>query len=210
MGTTAFDHTTTSSDAGPTDPESIFVPIGRTRAMTHALLRLAPALVLATLSGSMLARLSFARSGASWPIVDVAVALVLAPFALCAVVMGVSGLRWLALACWPRPTGIHADAAELTLALGPFGTRRYAANQLEIRYLFERGGDDEADTFEALLPREEQIRSFLPTVRHAAAREPLNRVVMRFVGGSECALALTLRPMLARWRGENDTAEPDA
>lgn len=210
MGTTPYDQTAAASDVGSSNPESIFVPIRRTRAVTRALVRLAPALVVVTFSGSILANLRFARSGGSSLIVDVAVALVLAPIVLCAVAVGVAGLRWLALACWPRPVGIYADATALTLALGPFGRRRYETDRLEIRYLFERGEDDEADTFEALLPQEQQIRSFLPTMRHPAAPEPLDRVVMRFVGGSEATLAQTLRPMLARWRGEDDTAEPDA
>ena len=209
MGTTAFDHTTPLPDAGGPNSESIFVPIGRTKATTRALLRLALALVIATFSGSILVNLDFARSGASWSIVDVSVALVLLPFALCAVALGVSGLRWLTLACWPRPTGVYADTTRLTLALGPFGTRKYEADRLEVRYMFEHSGDEEAETFEALLPKEEQIRRFLPTMLHSAAEEPLNRVVLRFVGGSEASVAQALRPMLARWRGEDDTAEPD-
>jgi len=210
MGTTASDHTTVSPGTDQTVPESIFVPIRRASSMARALLRLAPAVAMAAALWFVLMNLSFARGGSSSTIVDVAVAVALVPFLLCTVALGVTGLRWLALACWPRPTGIRADATELTLALGPFGTRRYESDQLEIRYLFEQDEHEEPDTFEALLPPETQIRSLLPTMRHPTAKEPLDRVVMRFVGGSESTVAQTLRPMLARWRNEDDTAEPDA
>lgn len=211
MGTTVSDHPTASSvtGTGPTPTESIFVPIGRTRAITRALLRLAPALVVATISWSVLANVRLSGSGGSTPIIDVALALLVVPFGLGAIALGLSGLRWLALALWPRRAGVHADPVAVTLALGPFGTRRYQTDRLEVRYLFECSDDDEVDTFEALLPEEEQIRRFLPIMRHPDAREPLNRVVLRFAAGPESAVARTLRPMIALWRSEGAAAESD-
>ena len=178
--------------------------------MTRALLRLAPALVVATISWSVLANLRLWGGGGSPPIVDVALAVLVVPFVLGAIALGLSGLRWLALALWPGPPGIHADTLALTLALGPFGTRRYETDRLDVRYPFECSDDDEADTFEALLPEEEQIRDYLPIMRHPGAREPLNRVVLRFVAGPERAVARTLRPIFTLWRGEGAAAESDA
>jgi len=209
MGTIASDKTTAQADTGATPATPIFVRVQRMTALSRALLSLAPAVVIASIAWPVLTDV-WKDGGASSLIVDIAVSLALAPFVLGAVALCVSGFRWLLLACWPRPAGIYADATALTLALGPFGTRRYDVDRLEVRYLFECSDDEEADSYEALLPEEEQIRRYLPVMQHPEIREPLNRVVMRFLGGSESAAAARLRPMIARWRGENDAARPDA
>jgi len=171
------------------------------------MLRLAAAVVIVTLAWTVLSQLHFKGGAPASLIVTIALALVIVPFGLVGVITAISGLRWLAAACWPTSLGIEADATTLTLALGPFGTRRYDTARLDVRYPFELDDDEEGDTFEALLPEERQIREFLPNMRHPDTRDAIDRVMLRFVDGTERNVAGALRPVLAIWRGEAPATE---
>jgi hypothetical protein len=190
--------------------EVIFVPVARARALTHALVWLVPAFVIFTFSWTFVAGPDTILNVRDPGIVDVALLLVLVPFNLLALGLGVWGLRWLLLSLWPGTVGVQARAEELVLAFGPFGSRRYPAAELDVRYLFELDDDEAEEGFEAFLPEDEQIRMFLPRIGHPSVREPLNRVMLRYVAGPESSVAQRLRPVVARWRGEDEHAEPDA
>jgi len=209
MGTTTTDPSSTSSANGvaPCRATTVVVPFGRAKAATRSLLRLAAATVILTLAWTVLSPMKFTGGEPASLIVTIALALVIVPFGLVGVIMAISGLRWLAAACWPKPLGIEADATTLTLALGPFGTRRYDTARLDIRYPFELDDDEQGNTFEGLLPEERQIREFLPNMRHPDTRDSIDRVMLRFVDGTERDVAGALRPVLAIWRGETPARE---
>jgi len=144
--------------------------------------------------------LHFVPSGVSNRLVDYSVALISLPIPLTALWSAFKGARWLLLSVWPAPVGVFADERTLTLRLGPFGTRSYDASRMDIRYPFELSQDDEGGGFEAFLPEEEQQMRLLPRILHPGAREPLNRVILRFVQPSEEEAVRSLRPLLDHWR----------
>jgi len=210
MGTTRAHPTSRSgaSSSAATDAPAAFVPFGRAKATSRALLRLVAAAVILTTAWSVLSQMSFSGGDRTSVIVRVAVVLVVVPFALVGVAITASGLRWLAAACWPGALGVRADTETLTMALGPFGTRRYDVGRLDVRYLFECTDDEETDTFEAMRPEAQQIRDLLPIIRHPDAGERIDRVILRFADGPEPAVVSALRPVVAIWRGE--APDPEA
>jgi len=104
------------------------------------------------------------------------------------------------LAVWPASVAVVAEVDFLTLRLGPFGTRTYDTPRLDVRYPFELSQDADGGGFEAFLHEDEQRDKLLPRILHPAAREPLHRVILRFVKESELDTARTLRPIIDRWR----------
>ncbi len=185
------------------------LPVDRSRALGRALLWSAPAVLLGAVTVMIYGRLHFSPTGVSNRLVDFSIAVVALPAPVSAILCGVHALRWALLGVWPRPVGVSAQADVLRLHLGPFGTRRYNTDELDVRYPFELSGDTEDGGYEALLPEEEQIATFLPRIHHPDAAEPLKRVIMRFCRGNESDVAALLRPMLDRWRSARDeAAEP--
>jgi hypothetical protein len=143
--------------------------------------------------------LNFGSSVIGERLVAVSIAGAGVPIAVGAMVTAVLAIRWALLAVWPRRLGIDATAEQLAMRLGPFGTRVHRAAELDVRYLFEMD-EDEDDRFERLLPEEEQMRRLLPQIRHADARESLDRVILRFAALSEDEAARLLGPAIAAWR----------
>lgn len=185
------------------------LPVDRSRALGRALLWSAPAVLLGAVTVMIYGRLHFTPTGVSNRLVDFSIAVVALPAPVSAILCGLHALRWALLGVWPWPVGVSAQADVLRLHLGPFGTRRYNADELDVRYPFELSGDTEDGGYEALLPEEEQIARFLPRIHHPDAAEPLNRVILRFCRGNEADVAALLRPMLDRWRSARDeAAEP--
>lgn len=97
------------------------------------------------------------------------------------------GLKWLLLACWPRPIGIEIGTEALVLRLGPFGVHRYRWE--EIQSSPEAVGDDET-AFEA----DDEPR--LPALHHPQADGDLADVLVRFSGAPVGALREMLAPRL--------------
>ena len=185
-----------SHDAG----EVVVLPIARSGAAGRALVWSVPAGLLGVTSFLIYTSLHFVPSGVSNRLVDYSVALISLPISLTALWSVLKGARRLLLSLWPAPVGVFADERTLTLRLGPFGTRSYDAARMDIRYPFELSQDDEGGGFEAFLPEEEQRMKLLPRILHSSAREPLNRVILRFVRPSEKAAVRSLRPLLDHWR----------
>ena len=180
--------------------EVVVLPVARGRAASRAVLCCVPAILLGITAILIYARLNFVPTGVSNRLVDYSIAAVSLPIPLIAVWTFLKSLRWLLLAQWPARVAVVADYDSLTLRLGPFGTRTYDAARLDVRYPFELSQDAEGGGFEAFLPEEEQQSKFLPRMLHPDAREPLNRVILRFVKDSEVAAAKVLRPVIGRWR----------
>ena len=158
------------------------------------------AILIATLYLTLRA-IDFTPSAVSSRWVSYSIVLALIPVALAAAAATWTALRWLLLALWPGQLGIFADPDALTLRLGPFGTRRYPADQLDIRYPYELIDDDDADGgFEAYLPEEQQRAQFLPRITHTAMATPLNRELLRFTALPEPAAVRIVRPVLDVWR----------
>jgi len=194
----------------PKDVKAVFVPAARIRALTHSLVWLVPAFVIFTFSWTIIFGQGTLRLWQALDTVSVAMMLVVVPFNLLALGLAIWGLRWLLLALWPGRAGVDARRDELVLAFGPFGTHRYPVADLDVRYLFELDEEGEEEGFEAFLPEEEQIQSYLPRIKYPKSSEPLNREILKFVAGPEPRVARALRPMVAQWRGENagKDAEP--
>jgi len=174
--------------------------IARLRAASRALVWSVPAGLLGVTSFLIYTSLHFVPSGVSNRLVDYSVALISLPIPLTALWSVFKGGCWLLLSLWPAPVGVFADERTLTLRLGPFGTMGYDAARLDLRYPFELSQDDEGGGFEAFLPEEEQQMRLLPRILHPSAREPLNRVILRFVQRSEEEAVRSLRPLLDYWR----------
>jgi len=185
-----------SHDAG----EVVVLPIARSRAAGRALVWSVPAGLLGVTSFLIYTSLHFVPSGVSNRLVDYSVALISLPIPLTALWSVFKGGCWLLLSLWPAPVGVFADERTLTLRLGPFGTMGYDAARLDLRYPFELSQDDEGGGFEAFLPEEEQQMRLLPRILHPSAREPLNRVILRFVQPSEEEAVRSLHPLLDHWR----------
>jgi len=201
---------TTSHDGDyPQSRGEIFIPVARARALTHALIWLVPAFVVLTFSWTIVFGQATARPWDSLNIVNVAMLLVIVPIDVLALGFAAWGARWMLLALWPGRTGIAARPDELVLALGSFGTRRFPIDQLDVRYFFELEDEGGEEGFEAFLPEEEQINSFLPRIKHRRSHEPIHRVIQRFVAGTEADVAQALRPMVATWRREDEREGPD-
>lgn len=180
----------------------VYLPASRSRAWMNGLIRGAGASISGFLVALILVRLDFSTTAISNRIVDFALAVVSLPLVMAALVWGIQAIRWLALALWPAAIGAFASASGLTLRFGPFGTSTYPASELDVRYLFELGEEESDGSYEALLPEEEQRAQFVPRLAHPAATQPLDRVIIRFVAGSEADMAASLRPVVDRWRSE--------
>lgn len=178
----------------------IVLPVARCRAATRALVCSVPAFLLGIATVLIYGRLNFVPTGVSNRLVDYSIAAISLPIPLIAVWTALKALRWLLLALWPAPVAVVAEVDSLTLRLGPFGTRSYDTQRLDIRYPFELSQDAEGGGFEAFLPEDEQRDKLLPRILHPAAREPLHRVILRLVKESEPDAARTLRPIIDRWR----------
>ena len=188
----------------------VVLPISRSRAASRAIVWGVPASLLGVASFLVYTSLHFVPSGVSNRLVDYSVALISLPIPLVAVWSVFKGARWLLLSLWPAPVGVFADERILTLRLGPFGTTTYEAARMDIRYPFELSQDDEGGGFEAFLPEEEQRTRLLPRILYPGAREPLNRVILRFVQPSEEEAVRLLRPLIDRWRSRRPTpSTPD-
>ena len=180
--------------------EPIVLPVARGRAASRALVCGVPAILLGITTFLIYGRLNFVPTGVSNRLVDYSIAAISLPIPLIAAWTALKALRWLLLALWPAPVAVVAKDDSLTLHLGPFGTRNYDSLRLDVRYPFELSQDAEGGSFEAFLPEDEQRDKLLPRIVHPAAREPLHRVILRFVKESEPDAARTLRPMIDRWR----------
>lgn len=189
----------------------IRVPVARLRAWTRAVLWSVAACVPGVAVALILGRLDFRPTGISNGLLEYAIGFAVLPLALLAILSAVKTLRWLLLCVWPGPVGVYAGADALILRLGAFGTRRYDATRLDVRYPSELSGDVDDSGFEAFLSIEEQIASFLPRITHPESTEPLNVVILRYVSGSEYEVAGMLRPVVDRWRaGQADRAHATA
>jgi len=180
--------------------EVVVLPVARGRAATRALVCSVPAFLLGITTILIYSRLNFIPSGVSNRLVDYSIAAISLPIPLIAVWSAIKAVRWLLLALWPAPVAVVAEVNTLTLRLGPFGTRAYDTPRLDVRYPFELSQDADGGSFEAFLPEDEQRGKLLPRILHPAAREPLNRVILRVVKESEPGAARTLRPIMDRWR----------
>ena len=188
------------------EPLVIRVALARLRALTRAVFWSVPACGSGLTVTLIFRRLDFHPTGLSNRLVDYGIAVTLLPLALLAIFAAIKTLRWLLLCGWPGATGVYASEETLILRLGPFGTRRYDAARIDVRYPFELSGDLEEGTFESFLPEEEQFANLLPRIAHPDSSEPLNLVMLRYVGGSESGMADALRPVLQMWRAREDQA----
>lgn len=184
------------------DGETALATLALSRGYTvsRALLRAIPALALLVVGIWIYRGLVFVPSGTSNRIVDYSIAVILLPVLLIAVILAVAAFRLILLACWPGTQGVFAFADSLVLRLGPYGTRRYDAARLDIRYPFEMSADEEGDSYEALLPMEWQVEQLFPSVTHPEAEEPLDRQIRRFAGRTEIDLVRLLRPAIDHYR----------
>lgn len=180
---------------------SIIVPFARGRAATRAILWTVPSLLLGAACFVIYTRLSFSQTAVSNAIVDYAIAVAALPLVLLTIVCGGRAIRQMAAAVWPGPLGIFATPDLLQLRFGPFGHRAHPANELHIQYPFEMIDDAEEGDFERFLPEEEQRERLLPRIRHANAKEPINRTIIRYVAGDEAEIAAKLKPSIDLWRG---------
>ncbi len=180
------------------------VPVSRSRALTRGALWLALGLTLWLVTTFIYSGLSFRPSGVSNRLVDISIAIATLPVPLAGAYSGVRADLWLLLFLWPGPIGIVGDARSLTLRFGPFSTRVYDTLRIKVQYAFELSEESTAGSFEALLPPEEQMARLLPRIVHPDAREPLDEVILRFVGGEEAEVAAALRPVIELWRTYTD------
>ncbi len=185
----------------------IRVPVSRLRAWTRAVLWSVATCVPGVAVALIFGRLDFRPTGISNGLLDYAIGFAVLPLALLAMVSAVTTLRWLLLCVWPGPVGIYASEEALILRLGSFGTRRYDAARLDVRYPFEFSADADDGGFEAFLSQDEQLASFLPRITHPESTERLNMVILQYISGSESDVAGLLRPVLDGWRaGQADEA----
>lgn len=179
----------------------VSLPLPRGRVLTAAVLWAAGAGLLLHIASLIYLSLDFRSTGVDSVLVDVSVALLALPIPVLGIGCALKSLVHLLTAVWPGRVGVFATPNELTLAMGPRGTRTYAVERLTVQYPFELD-DEERGTFEAYLPPEKQFVTILPTITHPGVREPINKTMLNFLGGTEEDLAVAFRPIVSVWRGE--------
>ncbi len=183
-----------------------WIPVDRVRALLRGSLWLVPAAILVSISVPLWPVFRNESSAISNRLVTWSFALLLAPLPISGILCGFHAFRWLLLACWPARIGVFGNEDRIELRFGPFGFRSVEGARLEIRYPFERIGEDDEPTFEAYLPEEDQVARFLPRIRYPGMREPINQAILRYAKGSEPEIASALRPLLKQWHRPTDAA----
>lgn len=178
----------------------MFIPVSRSKALSGALVWCVPAAVLVLAALYITGRFTPQPVRVVGRLVDYSLALVGLGLALSAAYCGLRGFAWIALSVWPRRVGVCAESDALTLRLGPFGTHRYEAAQLEVRYPFELDEEESESPYEALLPQEQQLATLLPQIVDRNTKRRVDPAILRFVGLSEPGTAAVLRPLLECWR----------
>lgn len=180
-----------------------YLSVSRPAILTRALAWGAPAGLMALAVREIFMRIGFRPSGLPRGPVDFSLCVVLLPLAGAVLFFGGRAISWLLLAFWPAPVGVWATAEALVTRFGPWGRRRYRADELDIRYGFEWPEEQRTEFFEAMLPEEEQLASYLPRIRHPSAVTPVNQTMLRFLGRPEFEVAAAMRSALERWRERN-------
>ena len=179
---------------------SIRLPLSRSKGLTRGTLWGLAAVLILTAVWAVVQRLNFVPTAFSNRLVDYCIALLAVPVILLALLCVFRSLQWVLLAVWPTRIGVFAESNKLTLCFGPFGTRDYDTNGLDIRYPFELSEEDAGEGgFEALLPEEEQRRSFLPRMFDVRTRVEVDRLTLKFASVFEGDLAAQLEPLIAHW-----------
>lgn len=178
-----------------------FIPVSRMRSLTRAVIYAFPASVLAATAQMVYSGVNLRASVLSTQFVQYSLMLCALTLAIMSLAVGILALRRLLLAGWPGAIGFYAYEAEMLFRLGPFGSKRYTVERLDIRYPYECMDDD--DSFETMLPEEEQHETLLPRMIHPDEDTPLNVMVTQFAVGSEREIVVLLRPAIDRWRRIN-------
>ncbi len=178
------------------------VAVSRTKGLERAVLRMGSGLLLGVVAVMFVRGLNLRPSGASNRITEYSLVVVMIPLAIAGLTLTIKGLRWLLLAIWPGRLEIVADADGLTFYLGPMGTARYPADQLDVRYLFELPEEiaQQEGVYEAFLEPSEQIENHLPRIRMPGRGDALEEKIMHYASQPEKSLADTLRTFLERIR----------
>jgi hypothetical protein len=102
---------------------TFFLKADRSRALVRALWRLLCAVIVGGLALQI--RPDWRLLWQTQPASCLALAVLILGLALVALPLVIAAGRWLLLAVWPGPLGIHATNHELKLDLGPLGRRSY-------------------------------------------------------------------------------------
>ncbi len=188
----------------------VMLGVSRTKALTRTAAWGAPAAACSVAGVAMYRGLSFAPSGMYNRLVEYSVAVCLLPIVCAGAVFAILAVRWLMLAVWPRGVGIFADDDGLLLRLGSFGTRRFDAASLDVKYPFEQDGDLSESSVEAFLPEEQQRSTLLPLITCPGSSEPINFTILRFSGMMESDAAAALRPWVEAWQARYAAQEEPA
>lgn len=186
----------------PDVDDQIFLPFARGRAFLRALVWSAGGLTSGIAAAALFSKLDFTRTGVHSRLVELSLAVIALPFAIIAVGCVWHGFRHLLAALAVVELGIHLRATSVALRLGPFGSRVYPVNELDIKYPFEFSGDEES--FEAFLPEQLQRATMLPRITHSSEKVPISRQILRFAQGTEPQIARLARPWVDRVTGYQD------
>ena len=176
------------------------LPLARGSTLASASLWVLPAVGLGGVAVAVFSQLQFIPSGVSNRLVDYSLALLMIPIVLGAAAFAIRAAGLACMAVWPGSVGVYAGRDELTIKMGPFGTRRYDVGRLDVRYPYELPADDGEDQFEALLPQERQMAELIPKITHPDARELIDRTIRRMAGGPEDNIVRMLRPAIDFYR----------
>lgn len=187
----------------------VVLPVSRTKALTRAIAWGAPAVVCALVTVGMFGRINLAPSGLSNRLVEYCLALCTLPVAVGAAAFGVLATRWFLLAVWPGKLGVFAGPKELILRLGSFGTRRFDADRLDVKYPFELELDVSECGVEDFLPEEEQRATLVPRITFPGVKEPIRLTILRFADLAESEIATTIRPWVEARRSHRSTDESE-
>lgn len=181
-------------------PASVEIPVSRVRAMSRAVALGAPAFALGLIVVLALRGLRFTGGGLSNRLVDYCWAALLFPLVPLTLYLAAISIRQLLLSVWPFRLGIVFSPRSLQIRLGPFGRREYDASELTVRYPFEIPEAAEGGSFEALLPIEEQLSTFVPSILERDSKRCLGRRIVRFSSLNEEEIAATAREVVAHWQ----------
>lgn len=177
-----------------------FVSSSRWGLLRRSAFGFAPAGCLFAIVGAIWRDLDFTPSATSSLLVEYSYAVAVVPLALAAVWLSVGAVRHGLMAVWPGAVGVEVSDGELAVRRGPWGTRRYDAARLDLRYLFEMDEEEHGSSFEAFLPEDRQRATAVPPLRHPASAEALREALLRVLVLEEAEVAGLLRPAVDRWR----------
>jgi hypothetical protein len=168
------------------EPTTSLIAVDRLHASVKSLWRLLTSgliLGLAYLIGFQIG--SWSLFWESQPVTFLAIGTMLIALSIVGAAFAFSGLRWLMLACWPRPLNVQIDATAIRASFGPFGSDTTAWTDVRCAV---------AEGFDVELLSHIGNDAFTPQIRDVHSERELFSWIQSRTGADPESLTRALRP----------------